>query len=161
MAAPAADWQSLLADGDARAAWTALPTAERSRIVASGSAEELMRLADAARLSGHPGDAARALDALLARYPTHGSAPVAAFTLGRLSLDRLGNAARAASAFERALSLGIGRGLREDAMARLVEAHARAGNTSAARAAAARYRATFPEGRRRAIVDRWSPASAP
>ncbi|MCC7540325.1 MAG: FecR domain-containing protein [Deltaproteobacteria bacterium] len=153
------DWQSLLAGGDARGAWTALTPAERNGILASGTAEQLVRLADAARLSGHPSDAARALETLLSRFPAHASAPLAAFTVGRLYLDRLGNPSRAAVAFQRALSLGVGSGLREDAMARLVEAHARAGRAADASAAAARYRQTFPAGRRRAIVDRWAPST--
>jgi outer membrane protein assembly factor BamD (BamD/ComL family) len=45
--------------------------------------------------------------------------------------------------------------LAEDAHARLVEAHARAGDAEAAKSAATRYRTLYPEGRRLADVNRW------
>lgn len=46
--------------------------------------------------------------------------------------------------------------LMEDAMARLVEAEARAGNAAAANLAAAEYLRRFPQGRRASEVRRWS-----
>ncbi len=78
-----------------------------------------------------------------------------AFTLGRLQLDQLGAPREAARWFERAQSLGVARYLQEDLSARLVEAHARAGNTDGARDAAEEYLRQFPEGRRAEDVRRW------
>jgi len=47
-------------------------------------------------------------------------------------------------------------GLEEDARARLVEAHARAGHGERAREAAADYERHFPRGSRLAEVRRWA-----
>jgi hypothetical protein len=76
--------------------------------------------------------------------------------LGRVELDALGDPARAAEAFRRAITLGIPQGLLEDVYARLVEACARAGEREAARQAAAEYHARFPEGSRAAAIARWA-----
>jgi transmembrane sensor len=77
--------------------------------------------------------------------------------MGTLRLDALDEPAVAAGDVARALDLGLPRALQQDARARLVEAHARAGDPARARAAAADYRARFPAGSRRAQVDTWSP----
>ena len=114
---------------------------------------DLLLLADVARLSGHPRDAVAPLERILDAYPRDAQAPLAAFALGRLELDALDAPARAARALDRALALGLPQSLREDARARLVEAHARSGNAAAARAAAAAYRREFPDGRYRARIE--------
>ncbi|HVU03062.1 MAG TPA: FecR domain-containing protein [Polyangiaceae bacterium] len=115
--------------------------------------------ADAARRSGRLEDAAAILERALAERPGDPRAPIAEFSLGRLYLDSLGNPGRAAPHFSRAVSGGLPAALAEDADARLVEAYARAGDSGAANAAAARYRAKHPAGRRSADVDRWAPAA--
>src|SRR5262249_38807117 len=85
-------------------------------------------------------------------------AALAAFTLGKLELDTLGQPARAAQLFTRALSLGLGASLVEDARARIVEAYARAGDSAAASSAAVAYEQQFPAGRHLAAVRRWAHA---
>jgi transmembrane sensor len=106
---------------------------------------DLLLAADAARLSGHPADAVRRLRMLCDRHPSDPSAPVAAFTLGRV-LDDLGQPAEAAAAFHRAEALSPSGPLAEDALAREAEAWARAGRSDDARVAAARYFRRFPSG---------------
>ncbi|MCZ7686579.1 MAG: hypothetical protein M5U28_50660 [Sandaracinaceae bacterium] len=64
-----------------------------------------------------------------------------------MELDVLSRPERAARAFSRALALRLPPRLREDARARLVEAHARAGDREAARRAAEAYLAEHPSGR--------------
>jgi hypothetical protein len=64
----------------------------------AGSA--LLATADAARTSGHLGDAAQALETFVATYPRERRVPAAPFTLGRVQSAR-GRLAAAASAFER------------------------------------------------------------
>jgi len=54
------------------------------------------------------------------------------------------------------IALGEPRGLLEDAQARLVQAHARAGQWEQAREAAARYEQLYPEGYRLQDVRRWA-----
>jgi hypothetical protein len=48
------------------------------------------------------------------------------------------------------------RGLNEGALARLVEAHARAGDHAAAQRAAAEYESRYPQGRYLAEVRHWA-----
>jgi transmembrane sensor len=116
---------------------------------------DLLALADVARLSGHPAEAVRPLERILVEFATDSQAPLAAFALGRVELDSLGHARAATSAFRKALALGIPRGLREDVLARLVEACARSGDASAARQAAEVYRTEFPDGRHAHAIQRW------
>ena len=108
-------------------------------------AGDLLLAADAARLSGHPADAVRSLRILCDRHSSDPSAPVAAFTLGRV-LDDLGQPAEAAAAFRRAGALSPSGPLAEDALAREAEAWAGAGRSDDARYAAARYLRRFPSG---------------
>ena len=93
-------------------------------------------------------------------HPSDARAAVAAFTLGRLELDTLGEARPAATAFARAIALGLPGGLVEDAYARLVEAHARGGDPEAARAAASDYERRYPGGTRSSTMRRWVPGAA-
>jgi transmembrane sensor len=108
--------------------------------------EDLLLAADAARLSGHPADAVRSLRMLCDRHSSDPSAPIAAFTLGRV-LDDLGQPAQAAAAFRRCGALSPSGPLAEDALAREAEAWTRAGRSDDARDAAARYLRRFPSGR--------------
>jgi len=106
---------------------------------------DLLLAADAARLSGHSADAVRSLRMVCDRHSSDPSAPVAAFTLGRV-LDDLGQPAESAAAFRRAGALSPSGPLAEDAFAREAEAWARAGRSDDARHAAARYLRRFPSG---------------
>ncbi len=109
-------------------------------------AEALMSLADAARRAGRADEAAALLERATARSGDP-AAGVAAFTLGRLELDSLRRPERAVLAFSRALELTLPPRLREEATARLVDAHARAGDAQAARRAAESYLRDYPDGR--------------
>jgi len=149
-AAPSHDaaWHPLAKKGDYGAAYDALGKEGVARETKRATgAPELMQVADVARLSGHPGDAVAPLERVLAEHAGDPSAPQAAFTLGKIQLDALGNARAAASAFERAIALGLPGALREDAFFRRVEAYARAGDGPKARAAREAYEAAFPAGR--------------
>jgi transmembrane sensor len=133
-------------------------------IVAAPSASTLeasMTDADAARREGRFRDAAALLERGLSQSPGDSRAPLAEFSLGRLYLETLSDAGRAATHFSRALSGHLPAGLAEDARARLVEAYARGGNVALATDEAARYRALYPAGRRLADVDRWAPSVRP
>jgi transmembrane sensor len=114
--------------------------------------DQLFALADVARLSGHPRDAISPLERLVASFPTDRRAALAAFTLGRIHLDTLGEPELAGRAFARSLQLGPPPSLREDARARIVEAHARAGDRIGARRAAMEYLELYPSGRHAARV---------
>ena len=118
---------------------------------------DLLALADVARLTGHPNEALKPLRQIVGGHAEDPRSAMAAFTLGRVLLDSLGNPVQAGFAFERAIALKLPSSLAEDAQARLVEAHARAGAVVQARAAANVYRARYPAGRRLTDVNHWSP----
>lgn len=153
-----ATWKPLASKGDFARAYAVLGTEglahETKRAV---TPDELLRLADVARLSGHPRDAVAPLEHLLAEHRGDANAAIAAFTLGKIRQDALGEPAAAAAAFETTIALGVPDALREDAFARRVEAYAEAGQSSRAKAARSAYEAAFPKGRYREAVARWAP----
>jgi transmembrane sensor len=117
--------------------------------------EGLLLAADAARLSGHPREAALYLERLVARYPSSASARLGAFTLAGLLLHELGNPARAARSYARAYQLDPQGPLAQDALAREAEAYGRAGQRARAKQAAELYLTRFPEGVRRSELQRY------
>jgi transmembrane sensor len=152
-------WRAAAADGDYRRAYALLGARGYALVVRDESnVDVLLELADVARGAGHPRDAALALARVVQRYPHDARSPLAALTLGRLQLDALGQPAVAAGTLRRALDLGLPAALQEDALARLVQASAQAGDAAQARAAAGEYRKRFGNGRYRASVDQWSNA---
>lgn len=150
-------WRPLAAKGDYPAAYAALGDGGVGREAAAATdAETLLSLADVARLSGHPKEAAPPLRRVLAEHRADPRASLAAFTLGKIDLESLGDPADAARMFEESTRLGAPPSIAEDASARRVEAYARAHEPGKARAAAAEYRAKFPGGRYDAEVTRWA-----
>ena len=151
-----ARWRRIARDGDYRRAYELLGSERlRRETDRARDIEQLMLLADVARLSGHPQEAVEPLERAMTRYSSSSRAAVAAFTLGRLESDVLRRQGRAVRAFETCLRLGAAGALHEDASARLAEAHARDGNFAAARAAAEAYLERYPEGRRAERLRRW------
>jgi transmembrane sensor len=155
-------WRALARKGDFDAAYEQLGAGGIAREAEGASVDDLLLLADVARLSRHGRDAVNVLSHVVDGHPSDARAPVAAFTLGRLELDTLEEPRPAATAFARALALGLPGGLVEDAYARLVEAHARAGDLEAARGVASDYERRYPGGSRSPTMRRWvSGAVAP
>lgn len=107
---------------------------------------DLMLAADVARNSRHPAEATRYLSRVADGFPRDRRAPLAAFTLGRVLLEDLGQPARAADAFKRAQQLAPRGPLASDALAREVDAAQRAGQAARARELAARYLEQYPNG---------------
>jgi TolA-binding protein len=118
------------------------------------SARELLDAGNTARRGGDARAAADDYGQLLKKFPTDGRAGLAAFELGRLRMDRLGDLTGAVQALERAVQLAPGSGFREDAMARLVTAYAASGRSSDCVRARDAYLATFPAGVHRDAVSR-------
>jgi transmembrane sensor len=117
----------------------------------STSAKELLELAERQRLAGNLRAAAQALDTLRRRHRADPRAALAAFELGRIRLDGLGDAHGAAEAFSDSIALAPNGPLREDADARRVEALdiEHSSECSAARDA---FLARYPRGVHRAVV---------
>ncbi len=140
----AASWRKLAKRGAYVDAYKALgPAASKS---VRDEPADLMLAADVARLSRHPGEATRFLSRVSDGFPRDKRAPLAAFTLGRVLLEDLGQPGRAADAFRRAQQLAPKGPLAADALAREVDAAQRAGQVDRARQVAARYVQLYPEG---------------
>lgn len=147
------DWRPLANRGEFEKAFEVLKRSEGSPV--PNDPKELLLASDVARLSGHPEQARAWLNQLLERFPHDARAPLAAFTLGRVLLDELGWPKDAALAFARARGLDPSGPLAEDALAREVEAWARAGDADKARLGADRYLETYPNGQRTLSVRRY------
>lgn len=106
----------------------------------------LLERANAARRAGEVQRAAQAYEELLSRYPGDPRSGLAAFELGRLRMDRLGNLRGAVQALRQAVTLAPGSGFREDAMARLVQAYAAMGAVDECRSARSAYLKSYPKG---------------
>jgi len=124
--------------------------------VVRDNGEELMLAADAARLSGDVGAALPYLKRVTEQHATDSRAPLAAFTLGRILLFELGRPAEARKAFALTRRLSSQGALAEDALAREVEAAARAGEHDATRALGEEYFRRYPQGLRRSEVQRFA-----
>jgi transmembrane sensor len=109
-------------------------------------AAELLLAADVMRLSHHPAEAVDPLERVVRVHADDPRAPLAAFTLGRVLLDELGQPKAAAAAFAKVQLLAPDGQLTQDALAREAEAWSRAGDMNQARARAREYVARFPEG---------------
>ena len=117
---------------------------------------DLLLLADVARLSHHPASAVSPLRRLIDQHGDDPRASLAAFTLGRLLLDDLGQPREAAQSFRRTQALEAEGPLAHDALAREVEAWSRAGDLTRARERAREYIRLYPSGRRVAAVRRFA-----
>jgi transmembrane sensor len=144
VAEEASSWRKLAK----RAAWVDAykamgPAASKS---VRDEPSDLMLAADVARLSRHPGQATRYLSRVADGFPRDKRAPAAAFTLGRVLMEDLGQPARAADAFRKAQQLAPRGPLASDALAREVDAAQRAGQSERAKQSARRYVELYPNG---------------
>jgi transmembrane sensor len=113
---------------------------------APADAAKLFETALDARRAGDTSGAVKAYAALLKQFPNDSRAGVAALELGRLRMDSQHAYGPAADAFRRAIAAAPNDGIREDALARLVEAVDAMGNQKACLAEQQRYLARYPSG---------------
>lgn len=109
-------------------------------------ASKLFEQGREARRAGNALAAATAYAALLKQFPSDERAGVAALELGRLRMDSLRDYPGAAAAFRRAIAAAPSDGIREDALARLVEVLDRTRDQAGCLAEQKRYQARFPSG---------------
>jgi hypothetical protein len=113
-----------------------LPAVVRAHATPSAKAEDPIEtrfaLADRARLAGRPTDALRPLTEIQDLCPADPRAAIAAFQLGRIFADELGDPASAARAFDRARALAPFGPLAHDARARAEHARREAARTTPA-----------------------------
>jgi transmembrane sensor len=117
-----------------------------SALCREASIDDLMLLADAARLSGAFEPARDALLSLRDRFSADPRAATAAFLLGRIFFEQLKAYPRAAHWFTVYLDEQPNGELADDALSRLAEAKALSGDQAGARQAARRYLERNPQG---------------
>lgn len=151
-ASPAAAdvWRTLAKQNRYDEAYAALHADARTYV--RDEASDLWLAADTARLSKHPAEAAGYLRTLVSKFRSDSRSGLAAFTLGRVLLDQLGQPREAAGAFALVRSLSPSGALYEDALAREVEAWSRAGDKANARSSAEVYLSKYPTSQRRTSV---------
>jgi transmembrane sensor len=154
--APRAAWRSLSQSGDYESAYRLL---EQSAVEDDTGA--LLDAADAARLSDHPQAAVQYLRKVVDQHRDSPVAPLAAFTLGRVLLERLGQPSEAAESFATARALAPQGSLAQDALAREVEAWSKAGHPDEAYRCAREYVEKYPQGRRLRSVQLYGGMQAP
>lgn len=115
----------------------------------------ILHQTDKLRREGKHRAAARLLERALVTTPRGRESALLAFTLGRIQLENLGQAGAAAQSFSRASRNGLPPALREQAMARTVQAWALAGERQRAISLATRYLQRYPQGPNRNLVLRW------
>ncbi|MEO1172984.1 MAG: FecR family protein [Myxococcota bacterium] len=152
---PTKRWQRSAKRGDME---TAFKLIKRQRV--ANKAEDLLLAADVARMTGHPDQALPYLRRVVREHQRDPRAPLAAFTLGKLLLEELGQPLRAADAFRKVGALKASSDLVEDALAREVECYFRAGDEERARERAERYVQRYPNGARRTLVERYGRLSS-
>jgi transmembrane sensor len=134
-------WIKLEEKGDYDAAYAAALRTGLLAVLRASSADELLRLAQIARLSGHRDTEREALVTCRRRFAGSERAAVAAYELGRSS-----SPSEASSWFDTYLGEQPNGALAREASGRLVEARASAGDDRGARDAAARYLARYADG---------------
>jgi transmembrane sensor len=149
---PGAGWRELAAVGDYKQALGAAKAAGFERLCDSLSANDLSRLADAARLAGDVGSSADAYQALRRRFPRDPRAALAAFSLGKMDFDQRGAYASAAQWFAAYLAEQPDGALAQEAAGRRLEALHRAKDEAGARVAAAAYLRRYPDGPHAALA---------
>ena len=136
---------------------TTVPSTTAPRRESDDPVADLLARADTARRGGRHEAAARLLDTVVAQHADDPRAALAAYSLGRLRLERTGELRSAARTFARALELGLPEELVEGARAGRAIALARAHDPGADRALE-EYLEAHPDGRSRAEVLRWQEA---
>ncbi|HET6332013.1 MAG TPA: FecR family protein [Polyangiales bacterium] len=145
------EWRSLSQSGDPEGAYRLL---EEGAPVPNDP-EALMEAADAARLTNHSETAVLYLRKVLSAHRDSPATPLAAFTLGRVLLERLGRPAEAAEAFATARELAPRGSLAQDALAREVESWSKAGHAKEAYARSRLFTQLYPDSRRARGVQRY------
>lgn len=147
-------WQELAKAGDYAGAVTRAKESGIAEILATGSSDQLLSLAQAARFAGDPELSRRVLRAVRERGPGSPAYGVATYDLGRLAFDASGRYLEAAHWFREYLRDYPSGGLAREASGRLVESLERGGDHLGATHAANDYLRRFPSGPHAALARR-------
>jgi len=116
------------------------------RATTAATARALLERAQIAWRAGRMSEAAADYAEVLDRHPADPRAGLAAFELGRIQMDQLGDLTAATASFERALHLAPRASFQEDTLARLAQASDRLGRRADCRRARQRYLRDYPNG---------------
>jgi transmembrane sensor len=152
----AAAWSDLEGQGDYEGAYAAAQRAGAASLYRLASVDSLLELAKVGQLSGHRDMQLDALLAVRRRFAGSRQAALAAYELGRTT-----PAVEAAGWFEAYLAEQPAGPLAREASGRLLEADSLAHNEPAARDAARRYLARYPDGPHAALARRALDAQSP
>jgi transmembrane sensor len=147
-------WRKLARAGEFDRAYEAL--AARGLHSVRDRVGDLLLAADVARLSRHPRDAVRPLTRIVTGFSSDPRAALAAFTLGRVQLYDLRLPTAAARTFRKARLLRPSGPLADDALAREVEAWARAGKPDLAKLRGREYLKRYPRGHHLRAVKKYA-----
>jgi hypothetical protein len=139
---------------DSSRAGSGAPRAAATAPAPRSDASTLLARASAARRAGHLPDAVAALERVVLDHPRDERAGYAAFLLGRIQLDSLGDARAAVESFSFAAAHPGSGFFQEDAEARRVEALARAGRRPECADARDRFLAKYPRAARATSIRR-------
>jgi TolA-binding protein len=141
-------WQRLAAAGEHASALAAVERLGLAAVLEHADAEDLDRLAHSARLAGAGARAREVLQALRRRFPRDTRAQMAAFLLGRVTLEQEHDPGAAAQWFAVYVQEQPSGPLVEEARGRILEIRRSQDDPAAVQAAARAYLEHHPDGRR-------------
>ncbi|MEM6994626.1 MAG: hypothetical protein AAF721_29190 [Myxococcota bacterium] len=139
-------WRALLDGGDPAGALAAMDPAAFEAFAAAASADELWRVAQAARTARDGAHARAALRTIRKRFADHERAEPATFVLGRVAAELSADPKRAAQWYARYVDEYPDGALAGQARGRVLGYHAESGSPADARAAARDYLDHHPTG---------------
>jgi len=131
---------------------TSKPLASGSTKSSNPGPKELLESAEVSRINGNMRESAELLDKLRKTYRSDPRAGLAAFELGRLRMDILGDMNGSIEALRDAMRLTQSASIREDAQLRLVQLYNRQGNRTACLVEKVAYLEHYPHGAANQVV---------
>ncbi|MFO0724731.1 MAG: FecR domain-containing protein [Myxococcota bacterium] len=139
-------WKALALAGDFASAVSTAEASGMENILGKSNADELQLLADAARYAQRGLVAKAALETIRRRFKDSRHAVMAAYMLGRVLDEQMGEPAAAAGWFEVYLVEDPRGALADEALGRQIDLYRRFGHAEKAREIARSYLARFPSG---------------
>ncbi len=139
-------WRQFAKSGELRKAFASAEASGFANACERATAQELLLLGDAARLSGRADRATEALLALRRRFPHDSRRAAAAFALGKVAFDQQRAYGQAAAWFATCIREQPSGPLSREAAGRQIEALRSAGDAPGAEQAARAYLSRYPDG---------------
>ncbi|MBN2344443.1 MAG: FecR domain-containing protein [Deltaproteobacteria bacterium] len=141
------DWRDAAKQGENSKALTLI---DANPACVHNEVDDLLLAADVMRLTGHPKRAVLYLNRVIRNFSSDSRRSVAAFTLGKVLVDEIGNPSAAAQAFH--IAAENRSPIAEEALAREIDAYHSAGNSIEMNKSARLYLVKYPNGTRAVSV---------